>query len=164
MRDRMPRHSKIGSPIPRDLAKPKPKPKPDAPVAPIDSLISICQNLVRFLQQTATYVAPENKSIAKSLDRAALALENTVRQALSAPSEESLPREDSFIDTLIESMRDPSVYPTRLQVLWTLSMLRQARKLIRVYMGSAEITEPAENLAPGQRWLDAIDHGPVTPK
>lgn len=128
---------------------------------PVDLLITTCQHLVRFLRQGARYARGcELDSFAESLVRAADGLEAAMRTALEAPPDVSFPHEESWLDGLIEQLRDPRMMPTRFQVLYSLAMLRRARSLVRRYLASAEITEPADSIAEGQRWLDEIEQGP----
>lgn len=130
---------------------------------PVDQLITTCQHLVRFLRQGANYArACELESFAESLVRAADGLDAAVRTALEAPPDQSRPRGESWLDALIEQLRDPRMMPTRFQVLYTLAMLRRARGLVRRYLAAAEITETPDSIAEGQRWLDEIEDGPKT--
>ena len=128
----------------------------------IERLIQTSHRLVTFLRQSASYAsAAELTALAGSLVRAAEALDAALRDALAAPADESGPRELSWLDSVIEQLRDPRAMPTRLQVLWALAMLRRARALIRRYLAAAEITEPADSIAEGQAWLDEINAGPT---
>jgi hypothetical protein len=130
----------------------------------VDRLITTSQLVVRFLRQSASYAsAAELPALATSLVRASDALDAAIREALAAPADESGPRESSWLDAIIEQLRDPRAMPTRFQVLWSLAMLRRARSLIRRYLAAAEITEGADSIAEGQRWLDDVAGGPTTP-
>jgi len=126
-----------------------------------ESLQSTCRHLVRFLHQSANYArAAELDSFADSLTKAAKTLDRALRYALSAPPDESRPPSDAFVDDMVRTLRDPRMAPNRVQVLWSFGMLRRARTIVRRYLAAAEITEPAEEIAIAQAWLDEIDRGP----
>lgn len=132
---------------------------------PVDRLISTNHHLVRFLRQSASYARScELISFSESLARSANALEAAVREFLSAPPDESYPREASWLDSAVEQLSDPRAMPTRAQVLWTLDQLRHARRIVRRYLAAAEIAEPqAERIIEAQRWIDGVNEGPRRP-
>lgn len=127
-----------------------------------DRLVTTSTHLVRFLRQSANYAktleAPP--AFVSSLERSAGALERAVSEFLAAPPDESHPREASYLDTLYEQTQHPGGTISRSQLMWALAITRRARALIRRYLGAAEITEPAESIVEGQRWLDEVEQGP----
>ena len=127
----------------------------------VEGLHVTCQHLLRFLRQSANYArASELDSFADSLTKAANALDRALRFAIAAPADESQPASESFVDNIIEALRDPRNSPTRIQVMWAYGMLRRARRLVRRYLAAAEITEPVDEIAIGQAWLDEVERGP----
>lgn len=127
----------------------------------VEALHVTCQHLLRFLRQSANYArASELDSFADSLTKAANALDRALRFAIAAPPDESQPQSDAFLDAIIELLRDPRKAPTRTQILWAYGMLRRSRRLVRRYLAAAEITEPVDEIAIGQAFLDELEHGP----
>lgn len=127
-----------------------------------DHLVTTGNHLVRFLRQSAIYAksldAPP--AFVSSMERSAGALERAIAGFLAAPPDESHPHEASYLDTLYEQTQHPGGTISRAQLMWALSITRRARKLIRRYLAAAEITEPADSIVDGQRWLDEVERGP----
>lgn len=92
-----------------------------------------------------------------TLRTAAASLEASARSALAAPEDMS---EKGTLDDMIATLQSPSVWPTRPLALWSFTMLRRARSLMRHLLHGAEITEPAETIVATQTWLKDVEEGP----